>query len=65
MITKTELLSALSTSEDSVEPFADLIEKIIVSGDHQGSEYSETEAMTEYLVNKGIPRDKIYRDGTS
>lgn len=41
-----------------------LIEKIIVSGDHKGEEYSETEAMEKYLLDKGIPKDKIFRDNS-
>lgn len=39
-----------------------LVNKILVSGDHRGSHYSETEAMISYLENYGIPEDKIYRD---
>ncbi len=39
-----------------------LVDKIIVSGDHKGKEYSETEAMEKYLLEKGIPAEKIFRD---
>ncbi len=41
---------------------SNLVDKIIVSGDHKGEEYSETEAMEKYLLEKGIPSDKIFRD---
>ncbi len=39
-----------------------LIEKIIVSGDHQESGYSETESMEKYLLDEGIPHSAIFRD---
>ncbi len=39
-----------------------LVDKILVSGDHRGESYSETEAMLQYLVSKNIPEDKIFRD---
>ncbi|MBE6649214.1 MAG: YdcF family protein [Ruminococcaceae bacterium] len=39
-----------------------LVDKILVSGDHRGESYSETEAMLQYLVSKNVPEDKILRD---
>ncbi len=39
-----------------------LAEMIVISGDHKGEEYSETEAMKTYLEEKGIPSCKILRD---
>ncbi len=39
-----------------------LIEKIIVSGDHQEGGYSETISMEKYLISKGIPQSVIFRD---
>ncbi len=39
-----------------------LIDKIIVSGDHKDESYSETEAMEKYLIERCIPKDKIFRD---
>ncbi len=39
-----------------------LVNKIIVSGDHRGEEYSETEAMEKYLIEKNIPKENIIRD---
>ncbi len=37
-------------------------EKIIVSGDHQSNDYNEVQAMKDYLVNNGIPEEKIVMD---
>ncbi len=37
-------------------------EKIIVSGDHQSNDYNEVQAMKDYLINKGIPEEKITMD---
>ncbi len=39
-----------------------LVEKIIISGDHKGNSYSETEAMEKYLVEHNVPKQKIFRD---
>ena len=39
-----------------------LVEKFIVSGDHKGDSYSETEAMEKYLLEHNVPRDLIFRD---
>ena len=39
-----------------------LVDKILVSGDHRGDTYSETEAMAEYLKSKGIASDNILMD---
>lgn len=39
-----------------------LIDKLIVSGDHRGEEYSETEAMEKYLLEHNVPKSKIFRD---
>ncbi len=37
-------------------------ENIIVSGDHQSSDYNEVQAMKDYLIKKGIPEEKITMD---
>ncbi len=39
-----------------------LVGKILISGDHKGEDYSETEAMEKYLLEKGIPKCDIIRD---
>ena len=39
-----------------------LIDKLIVSGDHRGEAYSETEAMEKYLLEHNVPKCKIFRD---
>ena len=36
--------------------------KIIVSGDHADDFYNEVKVMKEYLVEKGVPSEKIYMD---
>ena len=36
--------------------------RIIVSGDHEDQYYNEVKIMKEYLVDKGIPSEKIYMD---
>ena len=35
---------------------------IIVSGDHGNKEYDEVNTMKNYLINKGIPSEKIFMD---
>lgn len=37
-------------------------DKIIVSGDHGTEEYDEVNAMREYLMKHGIPREDIFMD---
>ena len=39
------------------------IAAIIVSGDHQAPEYDEPLAMQTYLIGRGVPAEKIVRDG--
>ena len=41
---------------------AQKIDTLILSGDHQGEEYSEIREMKQYLVNKGIPESIIKTD---
>ena len=36
--------------------------KILVSGDHGQKEYDEVNAMMEYLMAKGVPREDIFMD---
>ena len=38
------------------------IENILVSGDNSREEYNESDAMGDYLVNKWVPEDDVYRD---
>ncbi|MBQ7950206.1 MAG: YdcF family protein [Clostridia bacterium] len=35
---------------------------IIVSGDHGTKDYNEVRAMRDYLVNKGVPAERIFMD---
>ena len=37
-------------------------DKIIVSGDHGSAEYDEVNAMREYLMEQGVPREDIFMD---
>lgn len=37
-------------------------DKIIVSGDHGTREYDEVNAMREYLMERGVPRENIFMD---
>lgn len=37
-------------------------DKIIVSGDHGTKEYDEVNAMREYLMERGVPRENIFMD---
>lgn len=41
---------------------AQKIDSIIVSGDNSRDNYNETQDMTDYLVENGIPESKIIRD---
>lgn len=38
------------------------VKKILVSGDHGTKEYDEVNAMKDYLLGKGVPRDDIFLD---
>jgi vancomycin permeability regulator SanA len=38
------------------------IERILVSGDNRVSHYNEPQVMYEYLINEGLPSEKIVRD---
>lgn len=37
-------------------------EKILVSGDHGQNDYDEVNAMKDYLMKKGVPREDIFMD---
>jgi vancomycin permeability regulator SanA len=50
------LLTAFSLWEQNAAP------AIIVSGDHGRVEYDEVNVMKEYLIEKGIPSDRIFMD---
>ena len=39
-----------------------VVQKIIVTGDHQPGEYDEVDVMWEYLVRENIPESRIERD---
>lgn len=41
---------------------AQKIDTIIVSGENSSNTYNETQDMTDYLVEHGVPRSKIIRD---
>jgi len=38
------------------------VKKILVSGDHGTKEYDEVNAMKDYLLSKGVPREDIFLD---
>lgn len=50
----------ISTTVDLYKKYT--IEKIIISGDHQGLHYSEPEDMKRDLLHKGIPASRIILD---
>ncbi len=37
-------------------------DKILMSGDHQGKEYDEVNAMRSYAIDKGVPDEAIFMD---
>lgn len=49
--------------DDSVNLYnKGIIKKVLVSGDNGEKSYDEISAMNEYLVNAGIPQNKIFGD---
>jgi len=38
------------------------VKKILVSGDHGREYYDEVNAMKDYLINKGVPKEDIFMD---
>lgn len=49
--------------DDSVDLYnKGIIKKVLVSGDNGEKSYDEISAMNEYLVNAGIPQNKIFGD---
>ncbi len=50
------LLAALDLYENNI------CRSIIVSGDHQSVDYDEVNVMKEYLIQKGVPGDRIFMD---
>lgn len=39
-----------------------IVNKLLISGDHKGEHYSETDSMEKYLIENGIPKENIIRD---
>lgn len=50
------LLTAIELYQAGVAP------KILVSGDHENSNYDEVNVMKNYLINSGIPSEDIFMD---